>query len=116
MPVFDLDLTGVDVVKDGTFVATITKAEVKSAKDGLSEYINWSFFIPEQNCYVFHITSLKAAALFGLKNLLLAAGVPITSTGFSTDEAIGKQVNVTLATVEAPAYGMQTKVTKITKV
>lgn len=115
MPVLDIDLTSIGVIKDGTYVATIVSQETKQSKSGDGSYINWVLFIPEQNQNIFHITSLKPAALFGLKNLLVAAGVSISNTGFNTDDAIGKQVNITIVTVESPEFGMQSKITKITK-
>lgn len=114
MSVFEIDLTKVGVIPDGTYVGIIQSAEVKISKEG-SQYINWGIFIPEHSQLVYYMTSLKTTALFGIKKLLESAGVPFTTSGFDTDAALNKQISVTISIIEDATYGTQSKITKVGK-
>ena len=108
-----LDLTKADVIPDGTYVATVLKGELKDAKDGSSQYINWLIHIPEHTFNIFHMTSFKAPRM--IKAMLDACGVAYDASGFNFTECIGKQIQVTVATKDDPQYGLQNVITKVTK-
>lgn len=114
MSFVDIDLTKADVIPVGSYVATITKAEIKQPKDSSkSPYINWQFFVPEAGMSVFHITSLKAS--FAVKKVVEAAGVEFSASGFELDECIGKQIQVDISIEEDPNYGTRNTVSKVGK-
>lgn len=108
-----LDLTKADVIPDGTYVATVIQAELKGTKDGTSQYINWLLHIPEHTFNIFYITSFKAPRM--VKAMLDACGIPYDTEGFKYIDCMGKQIQVTVGTKDDPEYGLQNRITKVSK-
>lgn len=112
--IFDIDLTAVGVIPDGQYTAIITDVEKKANKSGDGFYLNWVLNITEVGQNMFHVTSLKPSALFGLKRLLEAAGVSFNASGFNPADAIGKTIGVVITNKEDD-FGTQSVVTKVFK-
>lgn len=110
----EIDLTSVGVIPDGDYTATIQSAEIKTSEAG-NTYIKWRVMVPSHG-NIFHNTTLKEGALFGIKTLLDAAGVKCTKEGFDYNEAVGKQIGIKIATKEDPTYGAQANIVKVWKV
>lgn len=84
MPI-TINLTGVSTdefaaVPEGRYKVSVFTAEMRTGKDSGKPYLNWEFRIQEPTEFagrrLWHITSLQENALFNLKGLLLALGVP----------------------------------------
>lgn len=113
----DIDVTNVGVIPDGDYVGTVESFELRTSKkpDG-GQYISWRFFVPDAGQSVFHITSLKPTALFGIKDLLDACGVEYDESGFDLDGCVGKEIGLRIIINEDPDYGTRNEVKKVYKV
>lgn len=99
-----IDFTNVEeggfAVPNGKYVVKVKKIEQKTSAAGAA-YFNWELMIlqgPHKGKKLFHITSLKAAALFNLRNTLIALGVPVPKGKLKLDlkALIGKIMGVTV--------------------
>lgn len=95
------EVTDSKPVPPGVYSARIKDVESKESQAG-NTYLNWKlelFGTPEvNNRVVFTATPIKGAGAFRLQQLYKAAtGEDISATsGFDTDQLIGKEVQVTL--------------------
>jgi len=95
---------GFVAIPAGRYSTRITNAELTTAKDGESQYIAWELEIfghtPGEGDddfngrKLFVNTSLKQKALWNLKRLLVTAGVPSDGDSFSTEDALGLEMDV----------------------
>lgn len=129
MPIVDLDLTGIGVVPDGVHVAQVVGVEyqVKSGEkwnyDGTTTvtFEEWATYpadlrrlhysLKTQHGMVWLDCYLKDTALPILKRFLKACGVNVSKGGFDPEEALGKEVVVT---VESDENGSP-RITKVEK-
>ncbi len=110
-----VDLTKFDGVAEGTYIATIQEYEEKESAAG-NAYLNWKIFIPDVGRSLFHMTTLKDGATFGIKGLMLAAGATFDETGFDPDDALNAQVEIDVIIEETKEYGSQNRISKLRKV
>ena len=91
---------GFEALPAGEYVAKITTAEVKATKAGDGQYLNIVWEIQDDAYFgrkVFDAYSFKANALWKLKGLLVAAGIPADgSVEVQPESFIDRQFLITL--------------------
>lgn len=88
------------VIPEGEYIVTVDEVSVEESKQG-NQYLKWVFKVidgPQKNSKIYHNTSLLPQALFNLKNLLIALGVPVPDKAFqlNLDECEGCNCGVTV--------------------
>lgn len=99
IPNLDKVETGREPLPADKYTVKLTAGDIKNTKDGSGKYIAWQGAVQGGTFagrILFWNTSLKESALWNLKGLLDAAGVPMDNTGFSTEDALGKDIIVTV--------------------
>lgn len=124
MPTFDIDLTTVGLIEEGTYVGTINKVEYqikegeKWNKDGVITVDRETFeaYPKADNArlhltigiagkgHIFHDLYLTKNALGFLQQFCKAAGVTYGKSGFNPDDFWGKQVGVRVG-IKEDDYG-----------
>lgn len=90
---------------DGEYIVKVKKIEQKTSQSSGAPYFNWELMVIQgvkKGTKVFHITSLKEAALFNLRNTLIACGIDVPKGKMSMDikSLIGKVMGVTTVNEE----------------
>jgi hypothetical protein len=91
----------------GVYHARVTNAQIKDSKAG-NKYISWEMTLfgatgeqaKNNNRKVWHMTMVSGKGAGNLQDFLSAVGLP--KTGFDTDAALGKEVQVTLGSRQGP--------------
>ena len=88
------------VIPEGEYIVTVDEVSVEESQQG-NQYLKWVFKVidgPQKNSKIYHNTSLLPQALFNLKNLLIALGVPVLDKAFqlNLDECEGCNCGVTV--------------------
>ena len=88
------------VIPEGEYIVTVDEVSVEESQQG-NQYLKWVFKVidgPQKNSKIYHNTSLLPQALFNLKNLLIALGVPVPDKAFqlNLDECEGCNCGVTV--------------------
>lgn len=100
MPRISANLTNVkamEPVPAGQYRTAITNAEVKTAKGKDSQYIRWELTVKGgefEGRKLFTNNSLQENALWNLKAFVETIGLSYDDSGFSTEEALGKEIVV----------------------
>lgn len=94
----DVSVSG--VIPEGEYIVTVDEVSVEESHQG-NQYLKWVFKVidgPQKNSKIYHNTSLLPQALFNLKNLLIALGVPVPDKAFqlNLDECEGCNCGVTV--------------------
>lgn len=132
MPIFDIDLTSAGGPPDGVHIANINKVEYqvltgeKWNKDGTTTVSGEEakgYPADKRRLHitlalvghgnVWHDLYFKETALGFMASFFKAAGVPLKNP--NPDDLLGKQVLVTLATIEQPGYEARQQITKVSK-
>lgn len=101
IPNLDQVKAGFDPIPVGVYKVKIAAGEIKEGPKG--QYIEWQFEIIEgefASRKLFDNTSLMTKALFSVKSLLEAAGIPFDPEGFDTTDALGKPLNIKVSVGE----------------
>lgn len=123
MPRFNTDFSGVtdgfSLPAEGPHVGKITKVTLEDGTK--AKYLKWIIKIAvgeDKGSEVTHITSLSAAALFNLRNTLIACGLDVPKSKFqvNTDLCIGKIVGFDIAHQEYEKDGEKKKSAKIVEI
>lgn len=100
-----IDFTNVEEggfsVPNGDYIVKVKKIEQKTSQSSGAPYFNWELMIlqgPSKGKKLFHITSLKAEALFNLRNTLTACGISVPKGKLNIDlkGLINKVMGVTV--------------------
>ena len=97
IPDFDKVETGREPVEDGRYTVQMHACNKEATVDKTGEKIACEGIITGPKHAKKHLwwsCSLKPQALWNLKSMLAAAGVPFTKDGFSTEDVLGKALDV----------------------
>lgn len=88
------------VIPEGEYAVTVDEVSVEESQQG-NQYLKWVFKVldgKQKGSKIYHNTSLLPQALFNLKNLLIALGVPVPDKAFqlNLDECEGCNCGVTI--------------------
>ena len=88
-----------DRIPPGEYKAKVKSVTVQKKEGGEYPYLKWELVIltgPAKGLQINHITSLKPAALFNLRNTLVACGleVPKAAVAIDTDKLTGKTLGI----------------------
>jgi len=134
MPIVDVDVTTAGLIPAGDHQAIVAKLEyqVKSGEkwnqDGtqtveLEEWKKWgvdkkrlhySLSIPGKGM-LFHDLYVMPTALGFVKTFLKATGVSFTKEGFNPEEAVGRNIGISVIIKEDADYGDTNKIVKVFK-
>ena len=89
------------VIPEGEYAVTVDEVSVEESQQG-NQYLKWVFKVldgKQKGSKIYHNTSLLPQALFNLKNLLIALGVPVPDKAFqlNLDECEGCNCGVIIA-------------------
>lgn len=83
-----------ELLEPGTYPARIEKIEQKKGRGGY-DYLNFTYFLEEQNQRIWDIYSFSPKALWKMKQDFEKLGLDVTGE-FDTDELIGRDVILTI--------------------
>ena len=99
IPDFDKVETGFEALPPNTYEAIDTKCVTGKSSQKQTPQIEWEYTIQGPTHVgrrLFENTYLSDKAVFTTKRLVVGCGAPFTSSGFNTEDCLGKRVSITL--------------------
>jgi hypothetical protein len=121
---FSIDLTKVQELKPiptGVYVVKIVEIDTtKKSKAGLDKMVIKSEIlapasVTQQQKFFWFTLSLADAALFRVKQLMEAVGIPIKATGFDTADLIGRELGIVVTEETTKEFGHRNQVVNYLK-
>lgn len=120
MAKFNVDFSnvgeGFSLPEEGEYICKVKSISLEEGAK--AKYLKWTLVIgtgPNKGSQVFHHTSFAPAALFNLRNTLIACGLSVPQSSFqvNTDLCIGKIVGITLVHQEYEKDGQKKKSARV---